>query len=116
MRWEAAADGGGGGGGGCVVISEDAPPPGAGLGHMSFGGFSPALEAMQVQREKQPELSSVIWAVWSCWALWARCNLSGHGCVRLCMKLLFSSHIAAHHLRTACHCQPQGQPGAACNG
>jgi hypothetical protein len=70
MRWEASADGDGGGGG-CVVISEDAPLPGAGLGHMSFGGFSPALEAMQVRMRSLdaligiashvPNLCIVVW-------------------------------------------------------
>ena len=34
--------------GGCIVISEPDPPPGALLGHMTFGGFNPALEQLQV--------------------------------------------------------------------
>ena len=55
MRWEAAADGGSGGG--CIVISEDAPLPGTSLGHMSFGGFSPALEAMQVHTNEPESLT-----------------------------------------------------------
>ena len=58
MRWEAAADGGGNGG--CIVITEDAPLPGASLGHMSFGGFSPALEAMQVPTNEPESLQGAI--------------------------------------------------------
>jgi hypothetical protein len=50
MRWEAQAGDAGGAGGGCIVITEDAPLPGAVSGHMSFGGFSPALESLQVPR------------------------------------------------------------------
>ena len=34
---------------GCLVISEPDPPPGALLGHMTFGGFNPAIEQMQVR-------------------------------------------------------------------
>ncbi len=33
---------------GCRVIAEDAPLPGALIGHMSFGAFNPAVEALQV--------------------------------------------------------------------
>ena len=34
---------------GCIIISEPDPPPGALLGHMTFGGFNPAIEQMQVR-------------------------------------------------------------------
>ncbi|CAL5227237.1 g10161 [Coccomyxa viridis] len=39
--------------GGCIVISEPDPPPGALLGHMTFGGFNPALEQLQEEAEKR---------------------------------------------------------------
>ena len=79
MRWEAAADGGGGGGG-CVVITEDAPPPGAASGHMSFGGFRPALESLQVQAKHvvvaQPICTRTVHTCHSC-------SLHGHGYCQL---------------------------------
>ena len=34
---------------GCIIISEPDPPPGALLGHMTFGGFNPAIEQLQVR-------------------------------------------------------------------
>ena len=34
---------------GCIIISEPDPPPGALLGHMTFGGFNPVIEQMQVR-------------------------------------------------------------------
>ena len=46
-RWTAA--GGGAAPDSCCVIAEDAPLPGAALGHMSFGAFNPAVEALQVR-------------------------------------------------------------------
>ena len=33
---------------GCIIISEPDPHPGALLGHMTFGGFNPAIEQIQV--------------------------------------------------------------------
>ncbi|CAK0757636.1 hypothetical protein CVIRNUC_002557 [Coccomyxa viridis] len=36
---------------GCIIISEPDPPPGALLGHMTFGGFNPAIEQMQKEAE-----------------------------------------------------------------